>query len=148
MPQGDTAEIQREKEWILGFEFQKLKLEMTPRAGEKIRETERERFVGRGAWGWPWGDHMDVKGVQPPLLRELSAADTMELSRAELTLADGLLSMNPMWLRWCSMRSSHGQQQEHCPLTSQLVGCRSCPWGQSLLTFHSRTLKPPNIGWS
>lgn len=37
---------------------------MTPRAGEKIRETERERFVGRGAWGWPWGDHMDVKGVR------------------------------------------------------------------------------------
>lgn len=64
MPQGDTAEIQREKEWILGFEFQKLKLEMTPRAREKIRETERERFVGRGAWRWPWGDHMDVKGVR------------------------------------------------------------------------------------
>lgn len=50
----DTAEMLREKEWILGFAFQKLSLEMTPMAGQEMRETERERLVGSGAAGWPW----------------------------------------------------------------------------------------------
>lgn len=51
---GDIAEILREKEWILGFAFPKLSLEMTPMAGGKMREAERERSVGRGAAGWTW----------------------------------------------------------------------------------------------
>lgn len=47
---GDTAEMQREKEQILGFEFQKLRVEMTPGAGKKLEE-ERERLVGGGGAG-------------------------------------------------------------------------------------------------
>lgn len=45
------------------LEFQKLRLEMTPQSGGSMRETERERLLGSGAWGWPWRDCVDVRGV-------------------------------------------------------------------------------------
>lgn len=32
-----------------------------------MSETERERLVGRGAWGWPWRDCVDVRGVRSSL---------------------------------------------------------------------------------
>lgn len=46
-----------------------------------------------------------------------------ELSGAELPPADGPVSRSSLGLGWCPMRSSHEQQLEHCPLTSQLPGC-------------------------
>lgn len=72
--------MQREKEQILGFEFQKLRLEMTPSEWGKRRETEGEWLAGKRTRSWPWRDQVDVRGVrstswQSPLLKELSAAD-------------------------------------------------------------------------
>lgn len=43
----------------------------------------------------------------------------------------------PLWLGPCPVRSSHGQQEERCPLTSQL-----CPWGKP----HSRSLSLDLVG--
>lgn len=130
LPQGrgDTAEMPREKGWILGFEFQKLRLRMTPRAGEKKSEVGGEWGKGQ-ALERPCG--CERTQGQPPPPRELRAADPRELSGAELTPADGPVSVSPPWLQWFS----HGQQQEPCPLTSPLEGARLCPWEPPLSTF-------------
>ena len=145
MPQGrgDTAEMQREKGWILGFEFQKLTLEMTPRAGEKIE-------VG-GEWGKgqalerPCG--CDKIWGQAPPPRELSAADPRELSGAELMPADGPVSVSPPGLGWCPMKLPTGSSRSlvHRPVRRQ--GARLCPWRLSLLTLQDIQAPKPRAWW-
>lgn len=52
--EGVTQQKCREiKEWILSYEFQRLRLEITPRAGEKIREREGGEVGGEGAGAGP-----------------------------------------------------------------------------------------------
>lgn len=43
----------KKKEWILSYEFQRLRLEMTPSAGEKIRETEGGEVGGERVGAGP-----------------------------------------------------------------------------------------------
>lgn len=55
---GDIAEILREKEWILGFAFPKLSLEMTPMAGGKNERSREGEVGGKGSSRLALGDHL------------------------------------------------------------------------------------------
>lgn len=119
---GDTTEMLREKEWILGFAFQKFSLEMTPMAGEKNERNREGEVGGKGSSRLALGDHTDVRGVRSSLYFHRNCL-------LQMPHADGPGSMSPLWLGWCPMRSLHGQQQEHCLLTSQQGGCPSTSLG-------------------
>lgn len=104
--EGMTQQKCREKkEWILSYEFQRLRLEITPRAGEKIRETERGEVGGEGrelALERPHRGERSQVQLHP---EETVCGRPQGAAWSRAHTADGPASSSPLWLGCWPMRS-------------------------------------------
>ena len=139
--------MQGENEWLLSFEFQKLTLEITPKARKKL-----EKLRGRSWWvragSWPWRDHTGRRGVDfCSILRKPSMADPRGLHGLGNTLR---MVQSPRarrgWVAgpWglpsvCSRSTAQGPASWHC--------AHLCSWGQPPLTFQDTQVPKHRAHW-